>query len=143
MRSLHTRGGVALCLLLALFINPLKAAQQQSAPSTFRPSAYITRVQKVLTENIASFWFDKALDHKNGGYIISYGPRGELRENGTKRSSHRRARCGFSRAWPAPAIARVKRSSPPSTDTAFCASACGTRVTAVFTGKLTRPAGNN
>ncbi len=78
---------VAVMLGMALLFNTDGAAvlaRQQKADAAFRADAYLPRVWKVLTDNIAAFWFEKAVDRKYGGYIVSYGPRGELRENGTK-----------------------------------------------------------
>ncbi|MEJ7708702.1 MAG: hypothetical protein WKF84_02330 [Pyrinomonadaceae bacterium] len=78
---------VTVMLGLALLFNVsggAVVARQQKADAAFRAHAFLPRVQKVLTDNIAAFWFEKAVDRKYGGYIVSYGPRGELRENGTK-----------------------------------------------------------
>jgi mannose/cellobiose epimerase-like protein (N-acyl-D-glucosamine 2-epimerase family) len=44
----------------------------------------IPRLEKVLLENIASFWYDKCLDRVNGGYTINFGPKGETKGPGTK-----------------------------------------------------------
>ncbi|MHC4627762.1 MAG: AGE family epimerase/isomerase, partial [Planctomycetota bacterium] len=45
---------------------------------------YIPRFEKILKENIASFWYSKSLDRTNGGYTINFGPEGELKGGGTK-----------------------------------------------------------
>ncbi|HEY3128494.1 MAG TPA: AGE family epimerase/isomerase [Acidobacteriota bacterium] len=47
-------------------------------------AAYIPKLEKILKENIAAFWFSKSLDRKNGGYIINFGPAGEPKGEGTK-----------------------------------------------------------
>jgi mannobiose 2-epimerase len=44
----------------------------------------IPRLEKVLQENIASFWYNKSLDRVNGGYTINFGPKGESKGPGTK-----------------------------------------------------------
>jgi mannobiose 2-epimerase len=44
----------------------------------------IPRLEKVLQENIASFWYNKSLDRVNGGYTINFDPRGEYKGPGTK-----------------------------------------------------------
>jgi len=44
----------------------------------------IPKLEKVLQENIAKFWYDKSLDRVNGGYTINFGPKGELKGPGTK-----------------------------------------------------------
>jgi mannobiose 2-epimerase len=51
------------------------AAITQDGTST--PRAHIPRLEKILKENIAPFWFSKSLDRTNGGYKINFGPRGE------------------------------------------------------------------
>jgi len=45
---------------------------------------YTPKLQKILKDNIASFWHTKSLDRENGGYTINFGPKGELKGQGTK-----------------------------------------------------------
>ncbi|MEA3225214.1 MAG: AGE family epimerase/isomerase, partial [Planctomycetota bacterium] len=45
---------------------------------------YIPKFEKILKENIASFWYSRSLDRRNGGYTINFGPDGELKGAGTK-----------------------------------------------------------
>jgi len=45
---------------------------------------YIPKFEKILQDNIASFWYSKSLDRRNGGYTINFGPDGELKGEGTK-----------------------------------------------------------
>ncbi|UCF15796.1 MAG: AGE family epimerase/isomerase [Phycisphaerales bacterium] len=45
---------------------------------------YIPKFEKILSDNIASFWYSKSLDHENGGYTINFGPDGERKGGGTK-----------------------------------------------------------
>jgi len=45
---------------------------------------YIPRLEKILKDNIASFWLSKSLDHVNSGYTINFGPKGEPKGPGTK-----------------------------------------------------------
>ena len=45
---------------------------------------YVPKLEKMLNENIVSFWLSKSLDHKNGGYIINFGPKGQKKRGGTK-----------------------------------------------------------
>ncbi|MHC4570191.1 MAG: AGE family epimerase/isomerase, partial [Planctomycetota bacterium] len=47
-------------------------------------NTYIPKFEKILKENIASFWYSKSLDRRNGGYTINFGPDGELKGKGTK-----------------------------------------------------------
>lgn len=44
----------------------------------------IPRLEKVLKENITSFWLAKSLDTVNGGYTINFGPNSEPKGPGTK-----------------------------------------------------------
>jgi cellobiose epimerase len=46
--------------------------------------AYSPRLEKILTENIAPFWYDKSIDRQQGGYTINFGPQGEAKGPGTK-----------------------------------------------------------
>ena len=41
-------------------------------------------LEKILTENIVPFWYDKSLDRTNGGYTISFDIEGKLKEPVTK-----------------------------------------------------------
>ncbi|OHB80232.1 MAG: hypothetical protein A2Z25_08530 [Planctomycetes bacterium RBG_16_55_9] len=45
---------------------------------------YVPKFEKILTENIASFWYIKSIDRVNGGYTINFGPKGEPKGAGTK-----------------------------------------------------------
>jgi mannose/cellobiose epimerase-like protein (N-acyl-D-glucosamine 2-epimerase family) len=45
---------------------------------------YAPRLEKNLKENIIPFWYPKSLDTKNGGYLISFGPKGELKPGAAK-----------------------------------------------------------
>jgi len=45
---------------------------------------YTPMLQKILTENIVPFWYDKSLDRTNGGYTISFDIEGKLKEPVTK-----------------------------------------------------------
>jgi mannobiose 2-epimerase len=65
-------------LLLALAV-PAEGQEIGSLANT-----YIPKLEKNLKDNISPFWFTKSLDHKNGGYIINFGPRGEPKGEGTK-----------------------------------------------------------
>ncbi|MBN2272605.1 MAG: AGE family epimerase/isomerase [Sedimentisphaerales bacterium] len=45
---------------------------------------YIPRLERILNENIVPFWLSKSLDIEHGGYTINFGPKGELKDGGTK-----------------------------------------------------------
>ena len=45
---------------------------------------YVPRFEKILKENIASFWYTKSIDRVNGGYTINFGPKSEPKGEGTK-----------------------------------------------------------
>lgn len=71
-----------LLLLTTLFSIESKAKLAQDQTALAR--TYIPKLDRVLKENIMSFWYSKSLDHTNGGYTISFGPKGELKADGTK-----------------------------------------------------------
>ncbi len=58
----------------------------QAAPGEMQQISqkYTPMLQKILTENIVPFWYDKGLDRTNGGYTISFDIEGKLREPVTK-----------------------------------------------------------
>jgi mannobiose 2-epimerase len=58
----------------------------QAAPSEMQQVSqkYTPMLQKVLTENIVPFWYDKGLDRTNGGYTISFDIESKLKEPVTK-----------------------------------------------------------
>ena len=57
----------------------------RAAPAAARiAERYLPKCEKILTQNIAPFWYEKCLDRENGGYLISFGPDGELKRPVTK-----------------------------------------------------------
>jgi mannose/cellobiose epimerase-like protein (N-acyl-D-glucosamine 2-epimerase family) len=73
------------CLVLVLIFSfsicsKLPAAQDRAALA----KNAIPRLEKVLKENIASFWYNKSIDRAGGGYTINFGPKGESKGPGTK-----------------------------------------------------------
>jgi mannobiose 2-epimerase len=73
------------CLILTFIIllaicTYLPAAQDRAELA----NKTIPRLEKILQENIASFWCNKSLDRVNGGYTINFGPQGEPKGPGTK-----------------------------------------------------------
>lgn len=75
IRKCLTLVAISLLLLQA----SIHAQDQSSLAKTYTP-----KLEKILTENIAAFWYAKSLDRKNNGYIINFGPRGEPKGEGTK-----------------------------------------------------------
>ena len=72
---------LAIALIISLSVcSKLPAAQDRAQLANIA----IPRLEKVLQENIASFWYNKSLDRVNGGYIINFGPKGEFQGPGTK-----------------------------------------------------------
>ena len=47
-------------------------------------AALRTELEKTLQENILDFWYPRSIDKANGGYIIAFGPKGQLKPNATK-----------------------------------------------------------
>ena len=78
----HTRRWVLWLSAMAVLgtCGPLHAGDGTTALA----EKYIPRLEKILMENIAPFWFDKSLDREHGGYIINFGPDGQARGSGTK-----------------------------------------------------------
>jgi len=73
------------CAVLTLVISVSICAELQAAPNRASlAKIYIPKFEKILKENIASFWYSKSLDRRNGGYRINFGPDGELKGEGTK-----------------------------------------------------------
>ena len=67
-------------VLLFAFAASLPAAQLDTA----RLKSHLPDLEKTLTQNIAGFWLPRSIDTRNGGYIINFGPKGELKGEGTK-----------------------------------------------------------
>jgi len=67
-------------LICLLFTTGIYATQDRVTLA----KTYIPDLEKILNENIASFWYSKCLDRENGGYTINFGPKGELKGQGTK-----------------------------------------------------------
>jgi mannobiose 2-epimerase len=74
------------CFLVSTFVIPLLICPKLPAAKDRAElaSSAIPRLEKVLLENIASFWYPKSLDRVNGGYTINFGPKGEAKGPGTK-----------------------------------------------------------
>lgn len=67
-------------IILLTTCSILPAAQDRTSLA----NSTIPRLEKVLLENIASFWYTKSLDRINGGYTINFGPEGEPKGPGAK-----------------------------------------------------------
>jgi len=73
------------CLVLTFLVSVSICANLNAASD--RPSLakiYIPKFEKILKVNIASFWYSKSLDRRNGGYTINFGADGKLKGVGTK-----------------------------------------------------------
>ena len=99
MKACTQRWGLWLSASVVLWTcGPLHAGDETTALA----EKYIPRLEKILMENIAPFWYDKSLDHEHGGYIINFGPDGQPRGSGTKMIvSQARTVWLFSRLGPA------------------------------------------
>lgn len=76
----YARHGLPLLLFCFSLTGPLIAMpDRQSLAQNHSP-----KLEKILKENIASFWYTKSLDRENGGYTINFGPTGQLKGQGTK-----------------------------------------------------------
>ncbi|MBC8217556.1 MAG: AGE family epimerase/isomerase [Planctomycetes bacterium] len=73
------------CTILTLIVSVSICAKLHAAPDRAGlAKTYIPKFEKILTENIAWFWYSKSLDRTNGGYTINFGPDGGLKGEGTK-----------------------------------------------------------
>lgn len=70
-----------LSVCLILFGVPLAHGAPEAGQTAEK---YVPRLEKILTQNIEPFWYEKSLDQQNGGYIISFDAKGKLREPVTK-----------------------------------------------------------
>ena len=68
----------------ALVLWGISLAQAAPGETQQVSQKYTPMLQKILTENIVPFWYDKSLDRANGGYTISFDLEGKPREPGTK-----------------------------------------------------------
>jgi mannose/cellobiose epimerase-like protein (N-acyl-D-glucosamine 2-epimerase family) len=68
-------------LLLFLLLDPTPSSTQTMVETG---KAYAPQLEKNLLHNILPFWYPRCLDVKNGGYILSFGPKGGLMEPYTK-----------------------------------------------------------
>ena len=80
MTNNRLRRGLAV-MLAVLVISPSAGFAQNNAALARN---YLPRLEKILKENIVSFWLSKSLDSVNGGYTINFGPKGEPKGPGTK-----------------------------------------------------------
>ncbi|MFH1719948.1 MAG: AGE family epimerase/isomerase [Planctomycetota bacterium] len=74
-----------LCLVLTVVVSLSICSMGHAARDRATIAGnYVPKFEKILKENIASFWYDKSLDRVNGGYTINFGPKGEPKGPGTK-----------------------------------------------------------
>ena len=79
------RGTILRRLILTFIILLLICSELPAAIDRVKlADSAIPRLEKVLKENIASFWLSKSLDNVNGGYTINFGPNSEPKGPGTK-----------------------------------------------------------
>ncbi len=72
-------------LVVALIVSLWICSNGRAAGSRADLAAdYAPKFEKILKENIASFWLANSPDRVNGGYTINFGPNGEPKGPGTK-----------------------------------------------------------
>lgn len=71
---------LAAVVLAALIHTPARADRRQERAA----QDYLPKLEKILTENITPFWYDKTLDRVHGGYTINFGQQGQPLGPGTK-----------------------------------------------------------
>jgi len=74
---------VCFCVLCALTFLSREVTAAGSTEARLADQ-YVPRLEKILTKNIAPFWYEKSLDRDNGGYIVSFDAQGQLKEPVTK-----------------------------------------------------------
>jgi mannose/cellobiose epimerase-like protein (N-acyl-D-glucosamine 2-epimerase family) len=80
-----SQSGRKLWVAVVLGLWGVSAAYAEAGPEPGQmPEKYIPRLEKILTQNIVPFWYDKSLDRTNGGYIISFDAQGQLKQPVTK-----------------------------------------------------------
>ncbi|MBM4024151.1 MAG: N-acylglucosamine 2-epimerase [Planctomycetes bacterium] len=72
------------CLIAVLWVVILSAGVRVAGSDEQIAGTYIPRLEKILTQNIVPFWYDKSIDRVHGGYTISFDAQGRLREPVTK-----------------------------------------------------------
>ncbi len=68
-------------ILAALFTS---ISWAQPADKANLATEYLPKLEKILSENIAAFWYEKSLDREHGGYIINFDQQGRRKRPGTK-----------------------------------------------------------
>jgi mannobiose 2-epimerase len=71
-------------LWLLLILASLLSSSAVAWPEEPLAKTYSPRLEKILRENIAAFWYSKSLDTRNGGYLINFDHRGVPKAEGTK-----------------------------------------------------------
>jgi len=70
-------------LIAALLFLPASLALGASDKAAVA-AEYLPRLEKILTGNIAPFWYDKSLDREHGGYIIDFDAQSRRKSRCTK-----------------------------------------------------------
>jgi len=70
---------VTIVILFSMSVKPCPGQDRATVAKN-----YVPRFEKILKENIASFWYAKSIDRVNGGYTINFGPKSEPKGEGTK-----------------------------------------------------------
>ncbi len=81
---MDTRASRNMWLSLSCVLVVTSVAVAASSDRTQIAQTYMPRLEKILTENIVPFWYEKSLDRTNGGYTISFDAQGKLKEPVTK-----------------------------------------------------------
>lgn len=80
----HRKGQFFLAAAFILVISAFAAHSDATGNDKILAETYIPKLEKMLNENIASFWLSKSPDYENGGYIISFDSKGELKPGSAK-----------------------------------------------------------
>ena len=81
MKKLSIRELTLAVLVLAALTPTLARADRRQERTA---QTYLPKLEKILTENIVPFWYDKTIDRENGGYTINHDQQGQPLGPGTK-----------------------------------------------------------
>jgi len=80
---MHTSSPHRAWPIVALLLMPVPFARAATDKAAVA-AEYLPRLEKILTQNIAPFWYDKSIDREYGGYIIDFDAQGRRKSRCTK-----------------------------------------------------------
>jgi mannose/cellobiose epimerase-like protein (N-acyl-D-glucosamine 2-epimerase family) len=80
----HSRCQFLMIVAFIFVLSSFSSLSHAVENNTDIADTYIPKLEKMLSENIVSFWLTKSPDKVNGGYTINFDSKGELKSGGTK-----------------------------------------------------------